>query len=65
MTNRGTVRVDEVDENEWRTLCDMIAAEPDPQRMSQLLDQLLKELDARRQEITAKERASASTADDI
>src|SRR5216684_6744545 len=28
MTNRGTVRVDEVDENEWRTLCDMIGPSP-------------------------------------
>jgi len=42
----------------------MIAAEPDPQRISQLVDQLLKELDARRQEINEKERASRSIADD-
>jgi len=40
MNNRGA---EKVNEKEWRKLCDMIAAEPDPQRISQLVDQLLKE----------------------
>ena len=53
-----------MNEKEWRKLCDMIAAEPDPQRISQLVDQLLKELDARRQEINDKERVSGSVVDD-
>ena len=54
-----------VDEREWRKLCDLIAAEPDPQRISELLDLLLKELDARRQEIREEERASGPTVDEI
>jgi hypothetical protein len=62
MNNREEMRVDE---KEWRKLCDMIAAEPDPQRLSELVDQLLKELDARRQEIREKEGASEPTSDDI
>jgi hypothetical protein len=44
-----------VDEKEWRRLCDLIASEPDPKRLSQLVDQLLHELDARRREIREKE----------
>ncbi len=62
MNNRGA---EKVNEKEWRKLCDRIAAEPDPQRISQLVDQLLKELDARRQEINDKERVSGSVVDDI
>jgi hypothetical protein len=32
---------------EWRSLCELITHESDPQRLSELADQLLKELDAR------------------
>jgi hypothetical protein len=31
----------------WRNLCELITHESDPQRLSELADQLLKELDAR------------------
>jgi hypothetical protein len=34
-------------EQEWRKLCDLIAREPDPKRLSQLVDQLIQELDGR------------------
>jgi hypothetical protein len=37
------------DQNRWRRLCAQVVDERDPQRISDLLDQLLKELDARRQ----------------
>jgi hypothetical protein len=62
MDNGGTAKVDE---KEWRKLCDRIAAEPDPQRISELLDQLLRELDARRQEIREKEGVSGPIVDEI
>jgi hypothetical protein len=55
MTNRDNRTVDE---KEWRRLCDLIASEPDPQRLSQLVDQLLKALDARRREIREKQEGS-------
>jgi len=38
-----------IDEKSWRRLCQQVAAEPEPQRLSELVDQLLKELDARRE----------------
>jgi hypothetical protein len=34
---------------EWRRLCELVVREPDPERLSQLVDQLIKELDARKQ----------------
>jgi hypothetical protein len=40
---------DHLGENEWRNLCKKVAHEPDPQRLSELVDQLIKVLDARRQ----------------
>jgi hypothetical protein len=45
-----------IDEKEWRRLCQLVAAEPDPQRLSELVDQLLKELDARREALLESER---------
>ena len=38
-----------MDEGQWRKLCALVATEPDPERLSELVDQLLKELDARRE----------------
>jgi hypothetical protein len=40
---------DHLGENQWRNLCKKVADEPDPQRLSELVDQLIKVLDARRQ----------------
>ena len=40
---------DHLGESEWRNLCKKVADEPDPQRLSELVDQLIKVLDARRQ----------------
>ena len=39
---------------EWRSLCELITHESDPQRLSELADQLLKELDAREKTNSAK-----------
>ena len=35
-------------EQEWRKLCELVAREPDPLRLSELVDQLIQQLDARR-----------------
>jgi len=35
-------------EEEWQKLCELIAHEPDPHRLSKLVDQLIEELDSRR-----------------
>jgi hypothetical protein len=53
MTTRENSRVDD---NRWRKLCEMVATENDPKRLSQLLDQLLKELDARRDAIRGRDK---------
>ena len=45
MTNNGQ---EIFDEKEWRRVCDLIIAESNPRRMSELLELLLKELEARR-----------------
>jgi hypothetical protein len=36
-------------DQEWRKLCELVAHEQDPRRLSALVDQLVKMLDARRQ----------------
>lgn len=38
-------------EQEWRKLCELVAREPDPLRLSQLVDQLIQALDARTQSL--------------
>jgi hypothetical protein len=62
MNTRENLRVDD---NRWRKLCELIAIESDPKRLSQLLDQLLKELDARRDALREGEKHSNSTPDNI
>jgi hypothetical protein len=51
-------------EEEWRKLCELIAHEPDPQRLSKLVDQLIKELDDRRQELVKTTKQRGPAADD-
>lgn len=36
-------------EEEWRELCDRVAVESDPKRLSELVDKLIGALDARKQ----------------
>jgi hypothetical protein len=38
------------EEQEWRKLCEMVANERDPKRLSQLIDQLIEKLDSRREQ---------------
>jgi len=40
-----------IEEQEWRNLCQLVADEKDPKRLSKLLDQLIKALDARKREL--------------
>jgi hypothetical protein len=53
---------EEEKEEEWRKLCELAADEPDPQRLSELVDQLIEKLDARRRELRKgkQERSPAS-----
>jgi hypothetical protein len=43
MTNNG-----KDEDNNWRELCRKVADEPDPERLSELVDELIKVLDDRR-----------------
>lgn len=65
MTNRDDKNTEKnTDETAWRRICEMVATESDPQRLSELVDQLLKELDARRQALRENE-ALTSTGEEI
>lgn len=49
-------------EEEWRELCDRVAVESDPQRLSELVDKLIGALDARKQALRKSgERHNPST----
>jgi hypothetical protein len=52
------------EEKEWRRLCNLVLAESDPARISELVDQLLKELDKSRQTATPTNGRSSSGARD-
>jgi hypothetical protein len=58
---------DEEEEEEWRKLCQPLADEQDPLRLSKLVDQLIEKLDARRllrQRKTTQGSTSGSATDD-
>jgi hypothetical protein len=38
------------EEREWQKLCDQVAKETDPHRLSELVDQIIEALDARKNE---------------
>jgi hypothetical protein len=42
-------------DDKWRKLCELIAVEADPHRLSDLVDQLVKEFDARREAISREQ----------
>lgn len=44
------------DDKEWRRLCELVTAESNPERLSRLIDQLLQELDARREALQENEK---------
>jgi len=62
MNNREELSIDE---REWRRLCSLISNEADPQRLSELVDQLLKELDARRLALRENEKTTEPDSGDI
>jgi len=41
-----------IDEKDWQALCDSISKERDPDKMSMLLDRLIKTMDLRRQALS-------------
>jgi hypothetical protein len=43
-------------EEEWQKLCKLVADESDPRRLSELVDQLIEKLDARRQALEVGKR---------
>jgi hypothetical protein len=53
---------DEIDDREWRRLCQLAAKEYDPQRLSELVDQLIRALDARRNALPSSEPRGKSPA---
>jgi hypothetical protein len=48
-------------DQEWRKLCELVAHEPDPHRLSNLVDQLIKKLDTRRQELRTADQLLSPT----
>ena len=54
-----------IDEKEWRRLCSLISNEADTRRLSELVDQLLKELDARRHALRKNEKTTHPVSGDI
>jgi hypothetical protein len=47
-------------EREWRRLCQLAANETNPQRLSELVDQILRALDARTQALRNRDRQAQS-----
>jgi hypothetical protein len=43
-------------EKEWRKLCELVADEHDPHRLSKLVDQLIEKLDSRREALRKSKR---------
>jgi hypothetical protein len=40
-----------IEEADWRKLCRRVADEPDPERLSELVEQLIEEIDALREQL--------------
>jgi hypothetical protein len=54
-----------VEKKDWRKLCALVAMESDPQRLSELVDEIIKALDSRKQELqrSGPERNPTSVGD--
>ncbi|HSZ64381.1 MAG TPA: hypothetical protein VK828_21460 [Terriglobales bacterium] len=48
-----------IDEKEWRQLCALAAVESDPDRLLEIIDQLIVVLDERKEEIRKREQQCA------
>jgi hypothetical protein len=57
-----TTKKKEKEENqEWRDLCDLISKEKDPQRLSQLVDNLIRAMDERKQRLKAEAKKDSGS----
>ncbi len=54
-----TINGESENDQDWRKLCELVSREQDPQRLSGLLDQLVKKLDARRQELRSSDQQAS------
>ena len=52
--------IDDMDDREWRRLCQLAAQEQDSQRLSEIVDDLIRALDARRQALQNSEQERKS-----
>jgi hypothetical protein len=48
------------EDQEWRELCALISREKDPQRLSQLVDNLIKAMDERKQRLGAEAKKNSA-----
>jgi hypothetical protein len=56
-TQEGEKDKDEKDKDQdWRKLCELVAREQNPQRLSALVDQLIKKLEASRRELRSSDQ---------
>ena len=55
---------DKEPDEEWRSLCELVARETDPQRLSKLIDELIKKLDDRRKTLHKSEAKRKTPTDD-
>jgi len=51
-----TIHNESEKDQDWRKLCELVAREQDPQRLSELVEQLIKKLDARRRELRSSDQ---------
>jgi hypothetical protein len=51
-----TINDESEKDQDWRKLCELVAGEQDPKRLSELVDQLIKKLDARRRELHSSDQ---------
>lgn len=50
-----TINSESEKDQDWRKLCELVEREQNPQRLSELLDQLIKQLDARRRALRSRD----------
>jgi hypothetical protein len=48
---------------EWRELCELVANETDPQKLTKYLDRLIRALDARKKALSAREESASGFAE--
>jgi len=51
-----TINSESEKDQDWHKLCELVAREQDPQRLSELVEQLIKKLDARRRELRSTDQ---------